>query len=284
MDAPAPETIARLGAFLGGLGILLWAELRWPGWAARMAMPWRRAKNLALGTLNVAAVAVLMPALGVAAALWAQHQGWGIFHVLDAPLWIALPLGVMALDLAIYGQHRLFHANAFLWRLHRVHHADRGMDATTGLRFHPLEALFSTAYRALVIVALGIGPWTVIVFEILLNLASMFEHANLRLSSRMDAALRRVIVTPAMHRVHHTTHQDEQRSNYGFFLSFWDRLFRSYRAGAREGADPVLGLNANDPSMTLGAMLADPFTNRDRAPQASSNVASISSDPLGPAP
>jgi sterol desaturase/sphingolipid hydroxylase (fatty acid hydroxylase superfamily) len=179
---------------------------------------------------------LMLPIAGMGAALLAQEEGWGLFNVLSfVPRWTAVLASILVLDLAIYGQHVVFHKVPFLWRLHRVHHTDIDLDATSGVRFHPLEIALSLALKLAVIAALGAPVVAVVAFEVLLNAAALFNHANVRLSLGLDRVLRRVIVTPDMHRVHHSVHRDETDSNFGFNLSLWDRLFGTYRDQPRDG-------------------------------------------------
>ncbi|MGE0630234.1 MAG: sterol desaturase family protein [Hyphomicrobiaceae bacterium] len=168
-------------------------------------------------------------------ALIAEERGWGLFNVIGAPMWLAFIVSVLALDLAIYLQHVMFHAVPALWRLHRMHHADLEFDVTTGLRFHPVEILLSMGIKLAVVAALGPPAAAVLVFEVLLNATAMFNHSNIRIPAQVDRALRLIVVTPDMHRVHHSIHPSETNSNFGFNLPWWDRLLGTYRAQPREG-------------------------------------------------
>jgi sterol desaturase/sphingolipid hydroxylase (fatty acid hydroxylase superfamily) len=175
-------------------------------------------------------------------------------------------LAVVVLDMAIYFQHRLFHAVPVLWRLHRMHHADLDLDVTTGARFHPLEILLSMAIKVAVVIALGAPAVAVVLFEILLNASSMFNHANLRLPLAVDGALRWLIVTPDVHRVHHSVIRAETDSNFGFSLSWWDRLFGTWRAQPEKGHDGMtIGLPVfrNPEQLRLDRMLVQPFLRGD---------------------
>ena len=191
--------------------------------------------NLGIVVLNTGLVRVLFPAAAVGMAATAETHGWGLFNAIALPAWIALPLAVVALDLAIYLQHVVFHAIPALWRLHRMHHADLEFDVTTGLRFHPVEIALSMIIKLLVIAALGPSALAVLVFEVLLNSTSMFNHGNVRLPGGVDRVLRWIVVTPDMHRVHHSVHPAETNSNFGFNLPWWDRLLGTYRAQPRDG-------------------------------------------------
>lgn len=178
-------------------------------------------------------------------AVLAAGNGWGLLNALAVPAWLAVPLAILALDLAIYFQHVLFHAVPLFWRLHRMHHADLEFDVTTGIRFHPVEILLSMGLKLGVVAALGAPPLAVLVFEIVLNASSLFNHANIALPGRLDALLRLVVVTPDMHRVHHSVHPSETNSNFGFNLAVWDRIFGTYTAQPREGHEGMtVGLHS----------------------------------------
>ena len=195
-------------------------------------------------------------------ALLAQVQGWGLFHALQAPAWLAITASVIFLDLAIYFQHVLFHAVPALWRLHRMHHADLEFDVTTGARFHPIEILLSLAFKLGVVTALGTPVVAVLIFEVLLNATSMFNHGNVRLSERLDGVLRKIIVTPDMHRVHHSVLPRETNSNFGFNVPWWDRLFGTYHAQPAAGHQKMtIGISQfREPrELRLDRMLAQPF-------------------------
>jgi sterol desaturase/sphingolipid hydroxylase (fatty acid hydroxylase superfamily) len=196
---------------------------------------YRWVNNLSVIVLNSLLVRLVFPAAAVGVALFAEARGWGLFSLLRWPDWLLLIVGVILLDFAIWVQHVLFHAVPALWRLHRMHHADQDFDVTTGLRFHPIEILLSMAIKAGFILMLGIPAVAVLVFEILLNATSMFNHGNVRIPSGLDRLLRWFVVTPDMHRVHHSWYPDETNSNFGFNLPWWDRLMGTYRAAPRDG-------------------------------------------------
>jgi sterol desaturase/sphingolipid hydroxylase (fatty acid hydroxylase superfamily) len=223
------ETMLRLAAFLSILGLLMLAEQIAPWRVARPLGRRRWLHNLGLLAVGSVLVRLLVPAAAMGAAFWAQGRGFGLLPALDLPLWASIVLTVVLLDLLIYFQHRIFHAVPLLWRLHRVHHADTEMDATTGLRFHPLELLLSVFIKIAAVVVLGAPPEGVLVFEVILNASSMFEHAAITLPPRLDAALRRVIITPSLHRIHHSERREETDSNFGFNLSLWDQWFGTLR-------------------------------------------------------
>ena len=208
-------------------------------------------------------------AIGEALKATAEAQGIGLLRWLGAPGWLAVPASVALLDLAIYLQHRVFHAVPWLWRLHRVHHADLELDATTGLRFHPIEILLSMAIKIGVVVALGAPALAVLIFEVLLNAGSLFSHANIALPRRLEGWLRALIVTPEMHRVHHSVVRAETDSNFGFCLSWWDRLLGTYRAAPAAGLDGMtVGIGAfRDPAeLRLDRLLTQPFRDDDAPP------------------
>ena len=258
----AHEPWLRVGAFGGLLVLLLLAQDLWP---RRAGGPLRRRRwtaNLAIVVIDVLLVRLLIPLGAVGMAVWADVHGYGLFARTDWPLALEAVLSFLALDAVIYWQHRLFHSIPLFWRLHRMHHSDLEFDATTGVRFHPAEILLSMLIKMAAVLALGAPAVAVIVFEIALNATSMFSHANLRLSLAVDRHLRRVLVTPDMHRVHHSTHRDEHDSNYGFNLSWWDHLFRSYTGQPREGHTTMLiGLEQfrEDADQRLLPLLAQPL-------------------------
>jgi len=196
--------------------------------------------------------------------MFAESRGWGLFNALAWPAWTELLLALLVLDLAIYLQHRLFHYVPVLWRLYRLHHADLDVDMATGARFHPIEILLSLGIKFLVIVPLGASPLVVLLFEIALNATSMFNHSNVRIPSRVERGLRWLLVTPDMHRVHHSILRRETDSNFGFNLPWWDRLFGTYRHQPEAGHDAMtLGIEQfRDPKeLRLHRMLGQPFRN-----------------------
>lgn len=254
------EAALRLGVFVGVLGAMaLWEALA-PR-RADFAGPRRRwPANLAFAVFGTLVGRVLVPGGAAAFALHAQGQGWGFLA--GAPGFVAIPAAVVLLDLAIYFQHRIFHRAPLLWRLHRMHHSDLAFDTTTGIRFHPLEIALSLAIKLAVIAATGAPPEAVVIFELLLNGSSLFNHANIAMPAGLERALRLIVVTPDMHRIHHSWRRDETDSNFGFCVSVWDRLFGTYRA---EPADGQLGLTIGLPQFRdpadqrLLPLLAQPF-------------------------
>jgi sterol desaturase/sphingolipid hydroxylase (fatty acid hydroxylase superfamily) len=236
------EPSLRLGVFLGTLLTLLALERLLPWGHARPLGPRRWPGNLGLAVAGALLVRALVPAAAVGAAAWAGARGLGLIPALGIPAWLAIPLSVLLLDLLIYWQHRVTHAVPLLWRLHRVHHADPELDATSALRFHPVEILVSMGLKMVAVVALGAPPVAVLAFEILLNATAMFNHAAISLPKRLEAALRLVLVTPDMHRTHHSEVPAETDSCYGFCLPWWDRIFGSYRAAPAAGDAVVIGV------------------------------------------
>jgi sterol desaturase/sphingolipid hydroxylase (fatty acid hydroxylase superfamily) len=197
----------------------------------------RWTSNLGIVVVNTVVLRLVFPAAAVGFAAWAETQGWGLFNAVGAPFWLAFVLSLAALDFAIYIQHVMFHAVPALWRLHRMHHADLGFDVTTGLRFHPIEILLSMGFKIAVLAALGAPAAAVLVFEVVLNATAMFNHGNVRMPHRLDALLRLFVVTPDMHRVHHSIVPAETNSNFGFNIPWWDRLCGTYRAQPAAGHD-----------------------------------------------
>ena len=223
------EGLLRAAFFFTLLLLLGLAEWRWPRHRSDPRRARRWPANLGFGLSGAVCVHLLIPWLAVDAALWAKQQGIGLLHVLVLPGWLAATVAIVVLDLMIYGQHRLMHRVNWLWRMHRLHHSDLALDVSSGVRFHPLEILFSMLLKIAAVVALGAPPVAVLTFEILLNGFAMFTHANMAIPARIDRQLRRVFVTPEMHRIHHSIVHDEQDTNFGFHVSWWDRLFGSYR-------------------------------------------------------
>lgn len=257
-DAPGSfqlvhEPWLRLGAFAAVLAAVATAEAIWPRRRRSQTRRMRWTANLGIVAVDTVLLRLVFPLAAVGTATWAEVEGVGLLNHLALPAWPAIALAVVALDLAIWAQHRLFHAIPALWRLHRVHHADPDLDVTTGVRFHPLEILLSMGIKLAVVAALGPPAAAVLAFEVLLNATSMFSHANLRLPAGLDRLLRLVMVTPDMHRVHHSVYRDETDSNFGFNLPWWDYLFGTYRAQPRDG----------HPSMAIGVTgFADPAEQR----------------------
>lgn len=258
------DLLWRLGVFVGLFALFATLEALAPRRARSQPRNARWFTNLSivvLDTLALRALAIALPLLAVGAAVDAGRMGWGLFNALDWPLWLEVVLAILILDLAIWAQHLVTHKVPILWRFHRVHHADRDFDVTTALRFHPVEILASMMLKIGLVYLLGPAALAVLLFEIILNGTAMFNHSNLQLPLRLDRAVRLVLVTPDMHRVHHSIHRHEHDSNYGFALSVWDRIFRTYRPKPEAGHDLMtVGLEWQDerPSR-LGWALMLPF-------------------------
>ena len=231
----ANEPMLRLAVFLGVLIVMAGWELVAPRRRQDIPRVLRWTNNFALVVLDTVILRLTFPILAVGLALMAEARGWGLFNALDLPLWLAVLLSILLLDLAIYLQHVLFHAVPGLWRLHRMHHADLEFDVTTGLRFHPVEIVLSMVIKLAVVAALGAPAVAVLLFEVLLNATALFNHANIRLPAGVDRVLRWVMVTPDMHRVHHSVIPAETNSNFGFNLPWWDRLLGTYQAQPKAG-------------------------------------------------
>jgi len=233
------EAAIRLVSFASVFAVMARWELWAPRRKLRVAKPWRWTSNLGLVAINTFVVRVVLPTGAVGIADLAYDRSWGLFNNVAIREWAAIVLSVILLDLAIYLQHVMFHAVPILWRLHMVHHADLDFDVSTGLRFHTVEIALSMGIKAAVIILLGAPALAVLLFEVLLNATSMFTHANARLPRWLDRVLRLVLVTPEMHRVHHSDIPEETNSNFGFNAPWWDYLFGTYRAQPAEGHDAM---------------------------------------------
>lgn len=258
----SPETLVRLTAFCGVLCLTSLAEAVFVRRPRALPRARRWPANMGVVAAGQLVGALLTPLSPIALAAALETRGLGLFQLLALPAWIETLLTLLLLDLAIYGQHAAMHRVRFLWRLHRMHHADLDLDTTTALRFHPGEILVSLWYKLLLILVLGPSPMTVLLFEILLNGCAMFNHANLRLPPEADRWLRLVLVTPDMHLVHHSTDMREANKNFGFNFPWWDRLFKTYQERPKDGiADMRVGLNIfRDPKFSrLDWLLAIPF-------------------------
>jgi sterol desaturase/sphingolipid hydroxylase (fatty acid hydroxylase superfamily) len=254
------EALVRVGTFLGVLTALLLWESFCPRRSLVRPRQERWVTNLSLTLLNTVLVRVTVGGMAYTAAVFAADHGVGLLHWRPLPGWAAAVVTLLVLDFALYLQHVLFHAVPVLWRLHRMHHADLDVDATTGLRFHPLEILLSLGLKAAVVLLLGAVPWAVVAFEVLLNAASVFNHGNVALPERLDRWLRWIVVTPDMHRVHHSTRVVETNANFGFSVSWWDRLCGTYRAQPMLGQVGMdIGLSEYRTPLNLGQLLLLPF-------------------------
>jgi sterol desaturase/sphingolipid hydroxylase (fatty acid hydroxylase superfamily) len=260
------EPAIRLGFFTGVLAAMMLWEALAPRRALSLSRTRRWAANLGVVVLNTLILRLLFPAAAVGVAIFAEQRGWGLLHSFTLPEALAVALAVIALDLFIYLQHVMFHAVPALWRLHRVHHADPDFDVTTGLRFHPFEIVLSMLIKFAAIVVLGASALAVMIFEVLLNATSMFNHGNVRLPRALDRVLRWVLVTPDMHRVHHSITDHETNSNFGFNLSVWDRLLGTYKAQPDAGHERMtIGIrDFRDPRVvaSLPGLLVLPFRGR----------------------
>lgn len=262
----ANEPVIRLACFLGVFTLVgLW-ELVAPRRAPTASKALRWASNLGLVALNTLLLRLTFPLAAAGMATFAAVNGWGLLNHLEAPFWLAAPVAVIAMDFAIWLQHVMVHAVPALWRLHRVHHADPDYDVTTGARFHPIEIGLSMLIKFATILVLGPPVVAVVVFEVLLNATAMFNHGNIRIPVGVDRVLRWFVVTPDMHRVHHSVDADETNSNFGFSLPWWDRLFGTYRAQPRAGHQAMtIGLHGHqDPREVarLDGMLMLPFRGK----------------------
>ena len=252
----------RLGIFAGALIIFSVLEALFPR-RDRLQNRFRRwVTNLSLVISGTVSLMILGPLIAVGVAAWASQNGWGVLNLVDLPVWLEFLLAFLVLDFSIWLQHVATHKIPVLWRLHKVHHTDRDLDASSGVRFHPIEILLSMLFKCLIVLWLGPTVFAVIIFEIALNATAIFSHANLNLPRAMDRTLRKLIVTPDMHRVHHSVIMPESQTNYGFNFSFWDRLFGTYQSKPAKGqTDMVLGLEEAQVSATqsLGWSLWLPF-------------------------
>jgi sterol desaturase/sphingolipid hydroxylase (fatty acid hydroxylase superfamily) len=258
----AHEWLIRLAGFAG----VIVAMALWETWAPKRRLgvgrPARWPGNLGVLAVDILLVRILFPTAAVGAALVCEARGWGLFNVVPVPFVAATLASVVLLDLAIYLQHVLFHAVPVLWRLHRMHHADLDIDVTTGVRFHPIEILLSLLIKFGVIALLGAPALAVLIFEVLLNATSMFNHSNVRMPAGVDRIVRMLVVTPDMHRVHHSIVRRETNSNFGFNFPWWDRLFGTYRPQPAAGHDGMtIGVESfRDPAeLRLDRMLLQPL-------------------------
>lgn len=219
--------------------------------------------NLSIVVLNTVILRIIFPAAAVGVALLAYNKGWGLFNSFNVHSSVGIVVSVVLLDMVIYWQHVIFHKVPILWRLHRMHHADMDIDVTTGSRFHPIEIILSMLIKFTVVIALGVPVVAVIIFEVILNLTAMFNHSNVRLPLGLDKVIRLLIVTPDMHRVHHSVIPSETNSNFGFNLSVWDKLFKSYKAQPEKGhTEMTIGLDEyrdEEIAERLPGMLMIPF-------------------------
>jgi len=291
---PTSEIITRVAA----AGTVFAALLAWEFLAPRRRLRFGRKPrwpgNLGILIVDALAVRLLIPTAAVGFALLASERGWGLFHVLGVPGWLAGILGFVLLDLIIYTQHVVFHYVPVLWRLHRMHHADLDLDLTTGVRFHPIEILISMLIKIAAVLAFGIPALAVVVFEVVLNVTSMFNHSNIAIPARIDRFVRWLVVTPDMHHVHHSIEVRETNSNFGFNLPWWDRLFGTYRQEAAAGQGGlVIGIPIfrDARELRLDRLLTQPFrrdsawngrAGQDQADAAMASCTGAATDPARP--
>lgn len=235
----ATEPQLRLIVFLGVLVAMAIWELAAPRRRQEIPRVIRWTNNLGLVVIDTIVLRLSFPVLAVGLAVLAQDRGWGLFNVIEMPGWVAVLVSIIVLDLVIYLQHVMFHAVPALWRLHRMHHADLEFDVTTGLRFHPVEILLSMGIKLAVVMALGPPAVAVLIFEVLLNATAMFNHSNVRMPQIADRVLRLIVVTPDMHRVHHSIRPEETNSNFGFNFPWWDRLLGTYKTQPKAGHEAM---------------------------------------------
>ena len=260
------EVSIRFGFFFAVLVIMAVWEILAPRRTLNISKSIRWMNNLGIVALNTIILRLIFPAAAVGMAAFVQTQGWGILNYIQSPIWLTVIVSVIIMDAVIYFQHVLVHAVPMLWRLHRVHHAGLDFDVTTGSRFHPIEIILSLLIKFATIIVLGPPIIAVVIFEVLLNATSMFNHANVRIPKSVDRLLRWFIVTPDMHRVHHSVEDDETNSNFGFNLPWWDRLFGTYRNQPRAGHKQMtIGINTfrdRQHCTLLPGMLAMPFIGK----------------------
>jgi sterol desaturase/sphingolipid hydroxylase (fatty acid hydroxylase superfamily) len=261
------EPLVRFSVFVSIFAAMAAWEFLAPRRGQKIGRGLRWPSNIGVVVLDTVLVRLLFPVTAVGLALATEAQGWGLFHAINLPVWASTLLAVAALDFAIYLQHVLFHAVPALWHLHRMHHADQDIDVTTGTRFHPIEILLSMGIKLGVVAALGAPALAVLTFEVLLNATSLFNHSNVQMPVWLDRILRWIVVTPDMHRVHHSIVVRETNSNFGFNLPWWDRLFGTYRDQPAAGHEAMtIGIEQfRDPAeQRLDRMLTQPFRGPDR--------------------
>jgi sterol desaturase/sphingolipid hydroxylase (fatty acid hydroxylase superfamily) len=259
------ELLIRFGFFFGILILMALWEVLAPRRPLTTSKPTRWVSNLGLVLIDSVLVRLIFPITLMGVAFLARQRGWGILNQFQLPFWFHLCLGVLILDFAIYLQHIMFHAVPLFWRLHMVHHSDMDYDVTTGIRFHPIEIILSMGIKIAVVLLIGPLPLAIPIFEILLNGTSMFNHGNVRYPQSIDKWLRLLVVTPEMHRVHHSTIRWETNCNFGFNFPWWDRLFGTYRPQPAKGhLEMTIGLDQyKDPKkLTLPWLIVLPFVGK----------------------
>lgn len=258
------EAGLRLGSFLGLLMVMMLWEWRKPARTLQQPRWLRWSSNLGIVVINTAVLRFFIPLLAVGTALWVTEKGIGLFNRIDWPLWLEILLTYLILDMAIYFQHVLVHYVPLFWRFHRMHHADLDFDTTTGLRFHPVEIIFSMLIKMALVAAIGAPAVGVIIFEIILSAGAVFNHSNVRLPTVIEPWVRALIVTPDMHRVHHSVIRRETNSNFGFSLSIWDRVFGTYIKQPQAGhTNMTIGIEVfrDSKDLYLHRMLIQPLSN-----------------------
>jgi sterol desaturase/sphingolipid hydroxylase (fatty acid hydroxylase superfamily) len=260
-----PIDLIRIGSYLSVLGVMAAWELIAPRRVLTASKCCRWGGNLTIVILNTAIARLFFMGGVVATAAMAQERGWGLLNVIEGPVWLEFALAVVALDLIIYLQHQVFHYVPILWRFHMMHHSDLDLDVTSGVRFHPVEIIISTAVKAAAVLTLGVAPLAVVAFEIVLNATSLFNHSNVKIPFSVEPVLRWFVVTPDMHRIHHSMDPRETNSNYGFNVPWWDRLFGTYCAEPALGQRGMkIGLEHLGPPVCLNLfmMLRFPFVTQ----------------------
>lgn len=262
------STFIRISVFLSIFAIMAVLEIWQPARQSTLSRLQRWKGNLGMVVLGAVGSKLVLPASLVGVALWANNAGIGVFNNVDISSWLAILLCIILLDIAIYWQHRLFHTIPLLWRFHKMHHADSHVDTTTGLRFHPIEIVLSLFIKALVVIAFGVPAMAIVIFEVGLNGFALFNHANIRLPQKWDDKLGLFIITQRLHRIHHSQKKEESNTNFGFSVSWWDKLFGSFKSRA-EKSDEQIAIGQFDYPPTkenagIVALLKMPF---DRKPQ-----------------
>ena len=256
------DSQVRLIAFLLAVSLVGGWEVLAPRRRLSLSKLLRWGNNWLISVVNSVLLVLLFPVLAVGVAIFATANHWGLFNVLDLPALVSIPLFIVLFDLAIYWQHRIYHKVPWLWRLHRMHHCDPDFDVSTGIRFHPLSIIASMLIKMLVVLALGPPPLAVLLAEIILNVTAVFNHGNIYLSPRVDVVLRHFVVTPDMHRVHHSVMAEETNANFGFNFPWWDHLFNTYRSQPGAGHTGMeIGIDGFQSAreQTLHRLLLHPF-------------------------
>ncbi len=258
------ESVLRLGVFVSLFIVLAVLELIIPRRRLRYSKMQRWASNIGLSVFNTVIVRFAIPIAGVGAALFAAEHNWGLFNQIALPAWFSIIVFLLLFDVTIYWQHRIYHMVPVLWRFHRMHHTDMDYDFTTGSRFHPVSILISSLIKVVLILLMGPPAVAVILAEVILNATSMFNHSNIKLPDWLEPRLRKVIVTPDMHRIHHSVERNEHDKNFGFNLSCWDRIFSSYLENAEKAQTEIdIGIKGfqDKKSLNMFTLLFQPFDN-----------------------